>query len=239
MTAQARAADGAPAVLDTAGAERLRALEAAGADVQSGGVAFGEDPALRVGDGREAIPGYAPTTGSGSGSLFGEARVSRHVLAAVLPGLEPSAFRAPAAVAPPELDGVLAGTGYGVDASPRADVVGGGLPYRLATGEAADAEQPVLRLPLRFDDRAGLTPDRRGAELDAILASSVETGAPAVVPHLAGVRIGRDVCAGEPAGPHAGRCLGRPRRRVRALLGRAPRARRWRPSPSPAATAPG
>ena len=144
-------------------------------------MAFGDDPAVRAGDGREAVPGYAPTTGAGGASLFGEARVSRHVLAAVLPGLEPTAFRAPAAVAPPELDGVLAGTGYAVDASARADVVGGGLPYRLTTGDAADAEQPVLRLPLRFDDRDGLTPDRRGAELDAILASSAETGAPAVV----------------------------------------------------------
>ena len=76
---------------------------------------------------------------------------------------------------------MLAGTGYGVDASVRADVVAGGLPYRLATGDDASAEQPVLRLPLRFDDRTGLTPDRRGAELDAILQSSVATGAPAVV----------------------------------------------------------
>ncbi len=84
-------------------------------------------------------------------------------------------------MAPPDLDGVLAGTGYGVDASVRADVVAGGLPYRLATGDDASAEQPVLRLPLRFDDRTGLTPDRRGAELDAILQSAVSTGAPAVV----------------------------------------------------------
>ena len=103
------------------------------------------------------------------------------MLDAVVSGLEPIAFRAPSVSAPPALDGVLAGTGYSVDASVRADVVAGGLPYRLAAGDDASAEQPVLRLPLRFDDRTGLTPDRRGAELDAILQSSVATGAPAVV----------------------------------------------------------
>ena len=181
VAAQATSAPGAPAVLDAASADRLQELEGLGADLQSGGIAFGERPDLPVGSGSEALPGYVPTLASGGASQFGEARVSRHVLDAVVSGLDPIAFRAPAVVAPPDLDGVLAGTGYGVDASVRADVVAGGLPYRLATGDDASAEQPVLRLPLRFDDRTGLTPDRRGAELDAILQSAVSTGAPAVV----------------------------------------------------------
>ena len=201
VAAQAHGADGAPAVLDAAGADRLRALEAAGADVQSGGVAFGDDPAVRAGDGREAVPGYAPTTGAGGASLFGEARVSRHVLAAVLPGLEPTAFRAPAAVAPPELDGAPPASSYAVDASARADVVAAAAD-RLTTGEAADAEQPVLRLPLRFDDRltARRPPPRRRSRRHPGAAPS-ETCAPAGGTHLAGLRVGRDVRAGEPAGP--------------------------------------
>ena len=181
VTAQATAAPGAPAVLDAASADRLQELEGLGADLQSGGIAFGDRPDLPVGSGTEALPGYVPTLESGGASQFGEARVSRHVLDAVVSGLEPIAFRAPSVSAPPALDGVLAGTGYSVDASVRADVVAGGLPYRLAAGDDASAEQPVLRLPLRFDDRTGLTPDRRGADLDAILQSSVATGAPAVV----------------------------------------------------------
>ncbi len=181
VNAQPAGSADAPPVLTAGAPEGLRTLQELGAEIGSAGVAFGETGDQTVGDGGEAIPGYAPTLERGGASLFGEARVSRHALVAALPGLEVESFRAPAVVAPPALDGVLAATGYTVDASVRADLVGGGLPYRLAEGHEANAEQPVLRLPLRFDDRAGLTPDRRGAELDAILESSRATGAPAVV----------------------------------------------------------
>ena len=159
------------------------ALQDAGADVavRRRGVRRRPRPARRRRRARPS-PATRPTTGAGGASLFGEARVSRHVLAAVCPASSRVAFRAPAAVAPPALDGVLAGTGYAVDASLRADVVGGGLPYRLARATTPSVEHPVLRLPLRFDDRtrADARPPRRRARRDPGQPART-TGAPAVV----------------------------------------------------------
>jgi hypothetical protein len=54
------------------------------------------------------------------------------------------------------------------------------VPYRPAI--AGGAERPLLRLPVAFDDATGDTRvDQRGAELDAIMAHALATGAPATV----------------------------------------------------------
>ena len=218
VTAQATAAPGAPAVLDTASADRLQELEGLGADLQSGGVAFGERPDLPVGSGSEALPGYVPTLESGGASQFGEARVSRHVLDARVP--RPGARRLPRAVRAlaarprrrPGRHRLQRGRVRARRRGGRRAAVPAGGRRRRRRRAARAAPPAALRRPHRPDARPPRGRARRDpAELRGHRRARRR-------PHLAAARLRRDLRAGEPAGPGAAGPVDRLRGRLRRVL---------------------
>ena len=178
-------ASGGTALLDGTQVAMLQALERGGFDVAAAGVAPEAIARASAGSGTEAYPGYAPSAARGGTTMAGEARVSRHILGSLTE-------RAPVVFGPPQLvpaagvgDGLedaVAAAGYEADLAVPAEAVGGSLPYRPATTGDAATERSLLRVPVAFDDAAGaVRVDQRGAELDALVAHAVATGAPATV----------------------------------------------------------
>ena len=178
-------ASGGTALLDGTQVAMLQALARGGFDVAAAGVAPEAIARASAGSGTEAYPGYAPSAARGGTTMAGEARVSRHILGSLTE-------RAPVVFGPPQLvpaagvgDGLedaVAAAGYEADLAVPAEAVGGSLPYRPATTGDAATERSLLRVPVAFDDAAGaVRVDQRGAELDALVAHAVATGAPATV----------------------------------------------------------
>jgi hypothetical protein len=178
-------ASGGQSTIDGNQAAMLAALARGGFDVAAAGVAPEAIDRAPAGSGTEAYPGYAPSAERGGTTLAGEARVSRHIL-------ESLAHRAPVVFGPPRLvpaagvgDGLedaVAGAGFTADLAVAGTAVGGTVPYRPATPGSGATERPLLRLPVAFDDASGEPRvDQRGAELDAVVAHSLATGAPATV----------------------------------------------------------
>jgi hypothetical protein len=178
-------ASGGNGALDGSQAAMIAALAQGGFDIAAAGVAPEALDRAPAGSGTEAYPGYAPSAERGGTTLAGEARVSRHILGA-LTDLAPEVFGAPklvpAAGIGDGLEDAIAAAGYTADLAMPGDAVGGSLPYRPATTGDAVTERSLLRVPVAFDDATGdARVDQRGAELDALVAHAVATGAPATV----------------------------------------------------------
>ena len=178
-------ASGGNRPLDDAQAAMLQALARGGFDVAAAGVAPEALDRAPAGSGTEAYPGYAPSAERGGTTLAGEVRVSRHILGA-LTDRAPIVFGAPqlvpAAGVGDGLEDAVAAAGYEADLAVSGAAVGGSLPYRPTTTGDAATERSLLRVPVAFDDAAGeARVDQRGAELDALVAHAVATGAPATV----------------------------------------------------------
>jgi hypothetical protein len=178
-------ASGGNKPLDGTQAAMLQALARGGFDVAAAGVAPEALDRAAAGSGTEAYPGYAPSAERGGTTLAGEARVSRHILGA-LTERPPVVFGSPRLVAAAGvgdgLEDAVAAAGFTADLAVSSAAVGGSLPYRPATTGDAATERSLLRLPVAFDDAVGDSRvDQRGAELDALVAHAVATGAPATV----------------------------------------------------------
>jgi hypothetical protein len=87
----------------------------------------------------------------------------------------------PAAGVGDGLEDAVAAAGFEADLAVSSAAVGGSLPYRPATTGDATTERSLLRVPVAFDDAGTSRVDQRGAELDALVAHAVATGAPATV----------------------------------------------------------
>ncbi len=179
------AASGGTAQVDGEQMAMLQALADGGFDVAAAGVAPEAIDRAPAGSGTEAYPGYAPSVERGGTTLAGEARVSRHILGSITERA-PVVFGAPQLVPAAGLgDGfedAVAAAGYEADLAIAATAVGGSLPYRPATTGDTTTERSLLRMPVAFDDvPGGPRVDQRGAELDALVAHALATGAPATV----------------------------------------------------------
>jgi hypothetical protein len=171
-----------PAVLGASTRQTLRALASNGFDVEPGGVTNTLLGSLPSGTGAESYPAYAPAANGAGATLYGEARVSRH-LAAVITTTDPTVF-GPAtlltdAFQATRLDGVLASAGYTTESATPSSIVGGATPYRPFV--AAGRQLAVLRLPVAFDSAAGDRVDRRINELEGVVQTALTTGAPATI----------------------------------------------------------
>ena len=171
-----------PAMLDATARRVVRALHAAGAEVAAGGISGGDIATLEAGDGREAYPSYAPSFGSpttlAGATLFGELRVSRHLVASLGAGT-PQSFRGVGERTAAGFAGVAQGVGFRTDATLAVDQAGGAFPFLQP--DAGGGVRPLLRFPVSFQDLPGqpLT-----ARLDAIasqLRRNRATGAPTLV----------------------------------------------------------
>jgi hypothetical protein len=178
-------ASGGNSTLDGTQAAMLATLARGGFDVAAAGVAPEAIDRAPAGSGTESYPGYAPSAERGGTTLAGEARVSRHIIG-TLTGRTPAVFGppqlVPAAGVGDGLEDAVAAAGFTADLAVAGSAVGGTLPYRPATTGGAATERPLLRVPVAFDDATGdARVDQRSAELTAVVAHSLATGAPATV----------------------------------------------------------
>ena len=165
-------------------AATLQALAKGGFDVAAAGVAPETIARAPAGSGAEAYPGYAPSPTRGGTTLSGEARVSRHIVSALVrrtPTLFGPPQLVPATGVADHLEDALAASGYAADLAVAASAVGGTLPYRPTATGTTGTERPLLRVPVGFDDAGPTRVDQRGGELDALVSHAVATGAPATV----------------------------------------------------------
>ena len=165
-------------------AATLQALAKGGFDVAAAGVAPETIARAPAGSGAEAYPGYAPSPTRGGTTLSGEARVSRHIVSALVrrtPTLFGPPQLVPATGVGDHLEDALAASGYAADLAVAASAVGGTLPYRPTATGTTGTERPLLRVPVGFDDAGPTRVDQRGGELDALVSHAVATGAPATV----------------------------------------------------------
>jgi hypothetical protein len=162
--------------------DALHEVRAAGGDVAAGGVAAGDPSGLPAGDGREAYPTYSPSWASPTdlvgATTLGELRVSRF-LAGELGGSEPTIFRAAGHRTPTGFAGLAQSAGYLADASLPATSAGGSYPF--VQSEADGTVRPLLRFPVAFQSRAGVSLASRASGLLEIVARQASTGAPTLL----------------------------------------------------------
>jgi hypothetical protein len=146
----------------------IAAIHAAGGELATGGVSGASLARLPIGDGRETYPAYSPAQASPTqlvgATVFGEARVGRHLLAA-LGGGTSTVFRGVGRQTGAGFAGALEGAGFGTDASLSATHAGGSFPFLQA--ESDGGVRPVLRFPVSFQ---ALPAERSDASADAMMA---------------------------------------------------------------------
>ena len=160
----------------------IAAIRAAGGDLASGGVSGAHLSRLPVGNGREAYPVYSPAQASPTqlvgASVLGEARVGRHLLAA-LGGGTTTIFRGVGRQTGPGFTGALEGSGIGIDATLSATHAGGAFPFLQS--ESDGAVRPVLRFPVSFEALPGERLSTRAGAMLAIALAHRRSGAPTLL----------------------------------------------------------
>lgn len=175
-------ADRAGGSLVSAERPAIAAIRRAGGELASGGVSGVDLTRLEVGDGREAYPAYSPAQASATqlvgASVLGEARVGRHLLAA-LGGGTTTSFRGVGRQTGHGFAGALQAAGIETDASLAATRAGGAFPFLQA--ERDGGVRPVQRFPVSFQALPG---ERLAARSGAMIAIALEhrrSGAPTLL----------------------------------------------------------
>jgi hypothetical protein len=160
----------------------IAAIRAADGELASGGVSGVQLARLEVGNGHEAYPAYSPAQASPTqlvgASVLGEARVGRHLLAA-LGGGTTTIFRGVGRETGAGFTGALQASGIGIDATLSATHAGGAFPFLQS--DADGGVRPVLRFPVSF---MALPGERMGTRAGAMLAIALahrRSGAPTLL----------------------------------------------------------
>jgi hypothetical protein len=157
-------------------------IRAAGGELASGGVSGVHLSRLEVGDGREAYPVYSPAQASATqlvgASVLGEARVGRHLLAA-LGGGSTTVFRGAGRATGRGFTGALEASGIGIDATLSATHAGGAFPFLQSEGDGV--VRPVLRFPVSFEALPGERVGTRAGAMLAIALAHHRSGAPTLL----------------------------------------------------------
>jgi hypothetical protein len=160
----------------------IAAIRAAGGELASGGVSGVDLSHLDVGDGREAYPTYSPAQASPTqlvgASVLGEARVGRHLLAA-LGGGTSNVFRGVGRDTGPGFAGALEASGDTTDATLAATHAGGAFPFLQS--ESDGGVRPVLRFPVSFEALPTERLDQRVGAMMAIVLAHRRSGAPTLL----------------------------------------------------------
>jgi hypothetical protein len=160
----------------------IAAILAADGELASGGVSGAHLARLGVGNGREAYPVYSPAQASPTqlvgASVLGEARVGRHLLAA-LGGGTTTVFRGVGRVTGRGFTGALQASGIGIDATLSATHAGGAFPFLQADGDGG--VRPVLRFPVSFEALPGERVGTRAGAMLAIALAHRRSGAPTLL----------------------------------------------------------
>jgi hypothetical protein len=160
----------------------VAAIRRAGGELASGGVSGADLTRLAVGDGREAYPAYSPAQASATqlvgASVLGEARVGRHLLAA-LGGGTTTTFRGVGRATARGFAGALQAAEIGTDASLAATHAGGAFPFLQS--EADGGVRPVLRFPVSFEALPGERLGTRAGAMLGIALAHRRSGAPTLL----------------------------------------------------------
>jgi hypothetical protein len=175
-------ADRAGGSLVAAEAPAIAAVRANGGELATGGVSGADVARLVVGNGREAYPAYSPAQASPTqlvgASVLGEARVGRHLLAA-LGGGTTTIFRGVGRETGPGFAGALQAADIEVDATLAATHAGGAFPFLQS--EADGAVRPVLRFPVSFESLPGERLGTRAGAMLTIALAHRRSGAPTLL----------------------------------------------------------
>jgi hypothetical protein len=142
-----------------------------------------------VGTGAESYPSYAPynvsKTQTINGTLFGELRVSKSLIDALIAGCgrahDTISFRAGELsynMAAPE---TMERLGYRFDSSRAVGDVATHYPYRQMTDWPAGLDTSVFEFPITIEDELPPKLDTRAAQAVAIMAANADNGAPTTV----------------------------------------------------------
>jgi hypothetical protein len=160
----------------------IAAIRRSGGELAGGGVSGADLSRLTVGNGREAYPAYSPAQASATqlvgASVLGEARVGRHLLAA-LGGGTASIFRGVGRETGPGFAGALQAADVETDASLAATHAGGAFPFLQS--EADGGVRPVLRFPVSFEALPGERLGERSGAMLAIALAHRRSGAPTLL----------------------------------------------------------
>jgi hypothetical protein len=160
----------------------VAAIRSAGGELAAGGVSGADLSTLPVGTGHETYPAYSPAQASPTqlvgASVLGEARVSRHLLAA-LGGGTSSVFRGVGRETGPGFAGALEAAGISVDATLAATHAGGAFPFLQS--ESDGGVRPVLRFPVSFEALPSERLDTRVGAMMAIVLAHRRSGAPTLL----------------------------------------------------------
>jgi hypothetical protein len=160
----------------------IAAIRRNGGEPASGGVSGVDLARLTVGNGREAYPAYSPAQASPTqlvgASVLGEARVGRHLLAA-LGGGTSDVFRGVGRVTNTGFAGALEAAGDTTDATLSATHAGGAFPFLQSDDDGG--VRPVLRFPVSFE---ALPTERLSTRVGAMMAIALahrRSGAPTLL----------------------------------------------------------
>jgi hypothetical protein len=160
----------------------VSAIATAGGELASGGVSGAQLSRLEIGNGREAYPAYSPAQASPTqlvgASVLGEARVGRHLLAA-LGGGTTTVFRGVGRETGRGFTGALQASGIGVDATLAATHAGGAFPFLQSV--RGGYVRPVLRFPVSFEALPGERVSTRAGAMLAIVLAHRRSGAPTLL----------------------------------------------------------
>jgi hypothetical protein len=135
-----------------------------------------------VGDGRETFPAYSPAQASPTqlvgASVFGEARVGRHLLAA-LGGGTTALFRGAGRQTGSGFAGALEASGLRVDATLSATHAGGAFPFLQS--ESDGGVRPVMRFPVSFEALPSERLESSVGAMMAIVLAHRRSGAPTLL----------------------------------------------------------
>ena len=178
----------------------IAAIRSAGGELATGGVSGPDLSTLSVGDGRETYPAYSPAQASPTqlvgASVFGEARVGRHLLAA-LGGGTTALFRGAGRDTGPGFAGALEASGLRVDATLSATHAGGAFPFLQS--ESDGGVRPVMRFPVSFEALPSERLESSVGAMMAIVLAHRRSGAPTLLAFAPG---GADRIAAERAVVH-------------------------------------
>ena len=159
-------------------ARLARRVRSAGDSLAAAGVAGGSLRGLPLGVGRESYPAYTPAyatqTDLEGATLFGELRVSRH-LVGQLSGGAVSVYRNGAERTGPQFSAAAEAAGFAADATLSTSVANGAFPFFQT--ESGGTMRDLVRFPVSYQDLPG---EHDLAVLEAVLERNVLAGAPTV-----------------------------------------------------------
>lgn len=171
------------------GAELTRQVAAMGMEVASHSVSHSRVfSKFALGTGNERYPDYAPFVKSASetqgGTILGELRTSRFLLASAVPGLNVQSFRPGHLQYPFDLPQALEASGYRFSSSVSSGTAMTHLPFRLNYARENIAESAVFELPITIEDelQRPMT-DRLGKAIDVLKALQAYGGMCVVLIH--------------------------------------------------------